>query len=328
MIAIDLDGTLLRPDGTVSARVKAAVRGAADAGLVVCIATGRNHGECRDILETVGHRSAGVFVGGAVVVDCGVGRTLHRSLMGADLAAGTCRLIEAAGLPAMALQEGQGEDAEYLITDGIELNEPTRQWMSLNLARIRRVPGLADQGHPHTVRVSICATGEQCAAVERTLRASYGERIVCHTLMVTAYGVKILEVFDRAVDKWTGILRVAAVRGIGSDEIIAVGDDVNDLPMIRNAALGVAMGNARPEVIAVADRVIGSNAEDGLAAFLEEWMEGAASRGGKSEAGRIEGCDVAVEGGASLEGESDAARTEGCDAEGGAAMGGRESDAA
>jgi hydroxymethylpyrimidine pyrophosphatase-like HAD family hydrolase len=51
---------------------------------------------------------------------------------------------------------------------------------------------------------------------------------------------------------------------------VAIGDDVNDLTMIASAGLGVAMGNARPEVAAVAKRVIGRNDQDGLAVFLEE----------------------------------------------------------
>ena len=54
---------------------------------------------------------------------------------------------------------------------------------------------------------------------------------------------------------------------------MAIGDDVNDLPMIRNAGLGVAMGNAKPEVREAAGRVIGANADEGLAAFLEELVD-------------------------------------------------------
>jgi hydroxymethylpyrimidine pyrophosphatase-like HAD family hydrolase len=90
---------------------------------------------------------------------------------------------------------------------------------------------------------------------------------------VPAYAVEVLEVFDPAVNKWEGILHVARRHGIEAEQIIAVGDDVNDIPMLRNAGLGVAMGNARPEALAVAKRVIGPNTEDGLAVFLEELVE-------------------------------------------------------
>jgi hydroxymethylpyrimidine pyrophosphatase-like HAD family hydrolase len=80
-------------------------------------------------------------------------------------------------------------------------------------------------------------------------------------------------VFDPSVNKWAGIRHVAARHGIRDEEIVAIGDDVNDLHMVRHAGLGVAMGNARPELLAVADRVIGHNRDEGLAAFLEELVD-------------------------------------------------------
>jgi hydroxymethylpyrimidine pyrophosphatase-like HAD family hydrolase len=82
--------------------------------------------------------------------------------------------------------------------------------------------------------------------------------------------MRVLEVFDPAVNKWQGVLHVAGRHGILPGAIVAVGDDVNDLAMIRAAALGVAMGNAPEHVRAQAKRVIGNNGQDGLAAFLEE----------------------------------------------------------
>jgi hydroxymethylpyrimidine pyrophosphatase-like HAD family hydrolase len=67
------------------------------------------------------------------------------------------------------------------------------------------------------------------------------------------------------VTKWSAIQRLAKSWGIEDSEICAVGDDVNDLQMIRAAGLGVAMGNAQPAVKAVADRIAPTHDEDGLA---------------------------------------------------------------
>ena len=83
-------------------------------------------------------------------------------------------------------------------------------------------------------------------------------------------GVDVYEIFDPAVNKWEGILHVARRHKIDPAEIIAIGDDLNDIPMIQRAGLGVAMGNAKPEVKAVAVQVIQTNEHDGLAQFLEE----------------------------------------------------------
>jgi hydroxymethylpyrimidine pyrophosphatase-like HAD family hydrolase len=136
---------------------------------------------------------------------------------------------------------------------------------------VRRAANLgADVAHEHTIRVGIVAPSESTAQLVSELQAQFGPRIVSHSIPVLAFGVDVLEVFDPAVNKWEGIKHVAARHGIEQSQIIAIGDDVNDLPMIQQAGLGVAMGNARPEIQAVAKRVIGRNDEEGLAIFLEE----------------------------------------------------------
>jgi hydroxymethylpyrimidine pyrophosphatase-like HAD family hydrolase len=74
------------------------------------------------------------------------------------------------------------------------------------------------------------------------------------------------------VSKWDALHRLARQEGIASAEIMAVGDDENDLEMIRHAGLGVAMGNATETVKAVADFVTTSNAEDGLVHALRRFV--------------------------------------------------------
>ena len=85
--------------------------------------------------------------------------------------------------------------------------------------------------------------------------------------------VELMEIFDPSVNKWEGILHVARKHDVLPEEIVAIGDDFNDLHMIRNAGLGVAMGNAKPEVQRLAKRVIGTNEQEGLAQFLEELVD-------------------------------------------------------
>jgi Cof subfamily protein (haloacid dehalogenase superfamily) len=273
LIVIDLDGTLLSPAGEVTAAVKASVHRALRAGLLVCFATGRNWTESRDVLEALEHYPTAVFVGGAMVVDTGNQVTLHRTMMQPDLAAEVCRILEAAGQPAMALEDLGEAGVEYVISRHAPLNAATRAWMAVTRAKLRKVPSLADYPHERTVRLGICAEPAEVRAVKERLEATFASRLLCQNLLVPTYGVEVLEIFDPAVNKWEGVLHVARRHGIEPREIVAIGDDVNDLPMIRNAGLGVAMGNARPEVQAAAARVIGTNREDGLAKFLDELVD-------------------------------------------------------
>jgi hypothetical protein len=270
MIAIDLDGTLLSPDGTVSPRNKAAVHKALSAGLLVCFATGRNWTESQDILDAVAHYDTAVFVGGAMVIDTKQGRTLHRMGMQPQLARDVCAAIESLGHAALVLQDTGQAGVDYLATADVELNGATRQWMVATTATIRRRSDLAAYPHEHTIRVGLVGAGEEVARAKAILEERFGGRVLCQCLYVPTYGVEVLEVFDPAVNKWEGVLHAARLRGVKPQEIVAIGDDVNDLPMITQAGLGVAMGNAKPEVAALAKRVIKSNQEDGLAEFLEE----------------------------------------------------------
>src|SRR5882672_6051515 len=109
MIAIDLDGTLLAPDGTVSPRAKAAV-------LLVCFATGRNFTESQMVLDAVEHYDTAVFVGGAMVIDTRHRKTLHRMGMQPQLAREVCELFESLGHAALALQDTAAAGVDYLAT--------------------------------------------------------------------------------------------------------------------------------------------------------------------------------------------------------------------
>ena len=273
MIAIDLDGTLLAPDGKVTQRMRDAIHACLSAGMLVCFATGRNWTESRTVLETVQHFSHAVFAGGAMVIDTEKEVTLHRTGVAPDLAREICQLLESTGHAVLALQDTGATGVDYLVSDEIPLNAETVHWMGITQAKVRHVSRLSQYSHEHTIRLGIVAPPAEVAKVHDELEARFGERIFSHRIFVPTAAVEVLEIFDPAVNKWEGILHVARHHNVPPEQIIAVGDDVNDLPMLSQAGLGVAMGNARPEIQAVADLVIGSNADEGLAAFLEELVD-------------------------------------------------------
>src|SRR5438552_5380961 len=270
MIAIDMDGTLLSPVGQVTPRAKAAVHRALEAGLLVCFATGRNWTESQTVLEAVAHYDSAVFVGGAMVVDTKQRVTLHRVKMDAQLAREISAVFESAGHAVLAMQDTHAAGVDYLITGELTRNKETLRWMAATNASIRLVPRLADHDHEHTIRLSIVADPEEVARVREEMERRFAERIFGLAIRVPTAGADVYEVFDPGVNKWEGVLHVARRHGIDPAQIIAIGDDLNDVPMIQNAGLGVEMGNERPEVKAIAKRVIGSNQDEGLAEFLEE----------------------------------------------------------
>ena len=273
MIAIDLDGTLLSPQGEVTPRSKTAVHKALSAGYLVCFATGRHLTESRTIIDAVEHYGTAVFVGGAMVIDTGNNVMLHRSLLDPLLARELCQAIEAEGHAVLALQDSATTALEYLVSTETPMDPATAQWMRVTAATIHRFPRLGTHPHDRTVRVGMVAATGEARRVRQALLDRFGERILCHNLHVSGFDVEVLEVFDPGVNKWEGIQFVARRHGIAPQEIIAIGDDMNDVPMLLNAGLGVAMGNARPEAMAAAKKVIKPNTEEGLAEFLEELVD-------------------------------------------------------
>ena len=81
----------------------------------------------------------------------------------------------------------------------------------------------------------------------------------------------LVEIVPLGVSKATGVQEIAGPLGIPSDEVVAFGDMPNDVPMLLWAGCGVAMGNAHPDVLAVADEVTASNSDDGVGRLLERW---------------------------------------------------------
>lgn len=272
MIAIDLDGTLLSPLGTVTPRTRDAVHRAREHGLKICFATGRNLTESRAVLQEVDHHDAAVFVGGAMVIDPATNLTLHRTLLPHELAAELCEALEARGHAVLALQDTYAAGVDYFVSHDIPLNAATEHWMKVTNAQVKRLPRLTGVRHEHTIRVGIVAPRGEATELQKEINERFGGRIFSLVLKVPAAGVDVLEVFDASVNKWAGVMTIAARHGIRADEIIAVGDDVNDVPMFKHAGLALAMGQASDEVKQQSHRVIAGNRDDGLAQFLEEFV--------------------------------------------------------
>jgi len=271
MIAIDLDGTLLSPSSQVTPRTKAAIHRALGAGLLICFATGRNFTECKTVLDAIEHYDSAVFVGGAMVMDTRQRVTLHRKLMNPELARELCAFFESRGEAALALQDTAAAGVDYLITGGIELHRTTEQWLRITNVSIRRVSDLSRHSHEHTIRVGMVGPAEIARPIHAKLEEVFGDRIMSHCFL--GGDVSVLEVFDPSVSKWQGILHVARRHHVKPEEIIAIGDGVNDVTMVSNAGLGVAMGNSHADLLKCAARVIGRNSDEGLAVFLEELLD-------------------------------------------------------
>ena len=272
LIAIDLDGTLLSPAGRVSDRTRTAIQSVLSNGHRICFATGRNYVESIDIFDQAGHHDLCVVVSGAVIVDARSHEVKHLSTMTPQLARDLCKAVESLGQMALALQNKHATGFDYLVSKSTGMHRSLEDWFDKIQQRVESHDDLAGHAHEHTLRVSTVVDLEHGAQLRKVLAEQFAGRAYLHGVLVQDDAVEVIEMFDPNINKWTGLQHAARFHGISTDHVVAIGDDLNDLQMLTGASLGVAMGNARPEVKSAADVTIGSNADDGLAVFLEQWL--------------------------------------------------------
>ncbi|MEU0619523.1 HAD family hydrolase [Streptomyces rubiginosohelvolus] len=267
LVATDLDGTLLRPGDTVSARSRAALGLAAASGARHLIVTGRPVPGIRALLADLAYTGLVVCGQGTQLYDADARRLLRSVALDREAADTALGKIEAEVGAVFAAVDQDGVDGVTLIEAGYRMPNPTLPaqrvgsrealWARPVIKVLVRHPELGDD------------------ALAAVARGAVGDLAT-----VTMAGPGTVELAPRGVDKGTGLAAAAELLGIGAERTVAFGDMPNDLPMFAGSGLRVAMGNAHPELRAAADEVTLSNAEDGVAVVLER-LFGTGGHGGQ-----------------------------------------------
>ncbi|MEU3601054.1 HAD family hydrolase [Streptomyces sp. NPDC006798] len=259
LIATDLDGTLLRGDGTVSGRTRDALAAATAAGAAHIVVTGRGVPWTRYILDDLGYRGLAVCGQGAQVYHAGEHRLLTSLTLDRKIAAIALAKLEAEiGRVALAAsRDGLDGDvlvsADYVAHEGplpyLPLTEVEQLWAEpLNKIYIQHRTLDDDE-------------------LTRVARETVGGLVD-----VVMAGPGVVELIPLGLTKATGLSLAARRLGLKAAGTIAFGDMPNDVPMFGWAGHGVAMANAHDELKAVADETTASNDEDGIAVKLESLL--------------------------------------------------------
>ena len=263
LVATDLDGTLVRTDGTVSDYSRGVLAELDRRGVPVVIVTARPIRWMDDLWSMVGQHGLAVVSNGAAVVDLGNGETRTvRDVHGIDPAAGL-RMIEAVrrAVPeasyAVECVSGLIRDDGYReadpVPDGSPVGALAELWTEPALKLLVRHPRGAARD-PEDFRARVMAAVGDAAIPTWTVDG-------------------LVEISAVGVTKATALARIAEELGVDAAEVVAFGDMPNDLPMLTWAGTSYAMGNAHPDLLAVADRVAPTNDEDGVARVLAGLFE-------------------------------------------------------
>jgi Cof subfamily protein (haloacid dehalogenase superfamily) len=265
-LAFDLDGTILAPGAVLSERTIMAVSKCMKRGLKIIIATGRAIEGVEPYRLSLGAAGPMIFYNGAVVAEMPEGRILKAALMDkkkaelcVDISRETgvyCQIYLFNGKKIPLLAERDGPEREmYHEHTGI-------------LAELGDLKKALSQSEAQgCLKIMFLAEPEILTELRLRLEERLGGSVYIARSQRT-----FLEVMDAKVSKGQGLSFVMERLSLKPEEVIAFGDEENDIPMFDAVGFSVAPSNAKDTVKAKAHLVIGSNAEDGVAVFLEEYF--------------------------------------------------------
>lgn len=256
---MDLDGTLLNSEHTISARTEATLKRAIQQGVHVVIATGRPRYTSEAFIERLGLTTPGVFLQGLTVYD-GHGNLLHEDLMDPDVARIVAGFSDRTGYSTLVY------NSERILTRKRDsLTAIMQQYHEHAPDEIGPLSAL-----PGTMPISkfvFIAQPERIGAIREEI-APYVNGSAS-LLQSTPW---LLEALPPGASKGRGLRWMLDYMGIPPEQVMTIGDGENDVEMIELAGIGVAVGNATEHLKSVANVVVGTNDEDGVAEAVERFV--------------------------------------------------------
>jgi Cof subfamily protein (haloacid dehalogenase superfamily) len=273
LLAADIDGTLLNPQFQISDVDMAALRRAHDEGIEIVLVTGRRHTFAMPIARQLGFDFWLISSNGAVTRSFS-GETFHRDLLPAE----ACRKL------CGAMREFRGNTVLTFDTESKgaivlehmrDLNASIQRWLEKNLEYIDFVIPIEDSLITDPVQAMFCGPIERMHLALAAIAASGLENRI--TVLRTEYPLRdlsIVDVLNEGCSKGHALARWAGYRGIPREQVMAIGDNYNDIEMLAFAGLPFIMGNASEELRGRGWAVTLPNDQNGVAAAIEQVLNG------------------------------------------------------
>jgi HAD superfamily hydrolase (TIGR01484 family) len=299
MIALDMDGTLLGADGQVSGRNLAAMKAAERAGVEMVVATGRRHCYAMRVLRELGLREENALISSNGTVTRTIGASLlERTLLPLDTARWLCGHVEEFRNALVITFDKVGPDGEdargALVVEYLDvLTASIGKWMAANepyIAHVAPIERALEREAP--IQMMLCGTVERMRRAEARLlehsgvsavgvapqERTAGAEVALHRTEYAERDLSILDILPAGCSKGGALLRLAERRGIKAEEILAIGDNWNDVSMLEVAGRAVLMANAPESLKATAVErgwVVGKrHDEDGVAEVIDAMLGG------------------------------------------------------
>ncbi len=269
LIALDIDGTILNSQGELTARVADSIARARDRGWLVCLLSGRRPRKMQPLAQTLGITTPLVAFNGAIITDPVSLMPIKTRYLSRAISDPIVLAWEQAHIPFFSYRDTTtGPDVYYSLQP---VWPRAASYVKEEGNHMMRLDSVARQSW-EPLRLMVMSDKKAALEAER-LTAPYVRTGATRTYLSRHYDESwYFEVYP-LTSKADGIHFLCSHYGLQPQEVIAVGDNVNDVDMLQQAGLGVAMGNATKEVQTAADVTIGDHDHDGLAHFLDHLME-------------------------------------------------------
>ncbi len=272
LLAVDLDGTLLRKNGTLGERTRRALQAAAMREIKLVICTGRRFRTTLPILAQLAVAVPVIVHGGQLIKHAGTHETLHHDYLTEALYLAVVTFLKARGVTPIVYVDLFAQGTDIYLENDQDGHPYHLRYLERNRAHCRFIGDVTRTFCPQTIHVGALADRPSLQGVREHLTREFGESITHRVVSNTNDEGAFLEIMGPGSSKWRALSMLMEAEGIAPEQVIGIGDEMNDLEMITHAGLGVAMGNAIPEIKEVADYVTLTNEEDGVAHVIEQFL--------------------------------------------------------
>lgn len=283
LLALDLDGTLLNSRGEISDANRDAIRRAEEAGVLVTIATGRRFRDALPVGLELGLNAPLVTHNGALLKVAQSLQTVSVNLLPRETSLEVLRVGK--GFGGDALVSVDPSERGTLLYDTVsDDNLPLQRYLEWS----RRLHGADAQnavihvndlknevGHHEVIHISFSGLCAPMYEMERLLQAELGDTATVLATIYPRLDFTLIDILPPDASKGAGLERLAAIEGIDHHEVMAIGDNFNDIEMLEFAGTSVVMGNADPNLLERGEFYTTlSNDESGVAAAIDEFIFG------------------------------------------------------
>ena len=285
LIAIDLDGTMLNKYGIITQNTKDVIKKVQEKGIEVIIASGRTINSVKNFSKEINSENYFISGNGAITYDIKNDKILYENVLSKNKAQQVIKICEENSIYYSVYTENGiitknlNYNTLYYYKENLKKEEKEKTHINI----VQDVYNYIEEKDEKILKIMICDNNQ---LVFKSILKKIKEITDIEILDVSHMSRKLIkqgteeialeyfytEITSKNVDKWNALEMLIEMLNITKDEVITIGDNANDVKMIQNAGLGVAMGESAPYIKEQANIVTESNDNDGVAKILQQYL--------------------------------------------------------